>query len=765
MRNALRMRTMLAVVAVTGLAGPGAVAAVADDCANAQFRPSAAANLPDCRAWEQVSPVDKGGNDIMNTSAVAASVGGGRAFFYAAGAFSGAETVTYETGYLGVRGATAWLTRGVEAPLSPASILIKATLGMSDDGTKAVVVSTRALAPGAIEGGSNLYVRDLTQPNAYRLIVATESSTLYTQLTGFGGQGDYLGGNADLSAVAFVSTLPLVDGAPNGIRSVYRWNDGRLSLVSRLPDGSNPGEYDLEGPANTPPRSLRRLSGDGTRTWFLAGGGGYRALYQHVEGQGNSTLASRSHRAGDDPAVAVPVGSAIGSPDGRTLTFTANEQLTDATAAAGITNGSVYRWSEDGDELVDLLAPRITPGLGNLAGSAVFEVSPDGRFVWFGVRVALVPDTEGPADHRLYVLDTEADQLHFVAALSRDSFEPSSGLRFSDNGRHVAFQSFSPVGGIDNEDPACRQFGSAGNDGYCGNVFRWSVDTPAEAPECLSCGPAGTRRNGPAAGFGFLATTFDGRESRAVLDDGRVIFDSSERLVPGDGNDVADVYQYTPGRGLALLSSGVSGEAASFGDATPDGDSVFFTTAEPLVPQDADVLADLYVARVGGGIASQHVAPRDPSGGCSGESCRPAPTPRPGSSLGGSAEFQPPVVGPSPSFRVRTPSARLLRTAVRTGRLRLPVTVTAPGTIRATLTGTIAGKRGRTAARATRKATRATTYRLSLRLTKAARNELRRKGRLRVRLAVTYSEGISDYRRTVTLIVNRAGKSKKGGAR
>ncbi|MFA4929075.1 MAG: hypothetical protein WC558_11200 [Patulibacter sp.] len=763
------MRVVLAAAAVAGLAGPGATSAVADDCANAQYRTGAGAQLPDCRAWEQVSPVDKGGNDIMNTSAVVSSLDGSRAFFYAAGAFAGAETVTYETGYSGSRGPGDWTTRGVEAALSPASILIKATLGMSEDGTKAVVVSSRALAPGAIEGGSNLYVRDLTQPNAFRLILSDASSALYNELTGFGGQGFYIGGNADLSAIVLSSSLPLVDGAPDGtqdgIRQFYLWNDGEMTLATRLPDGSTPGIYQLATTADTGLRSLRPISQDGTRTWFFAGESGYRGLYQRVATQSTSTLVSRSHRAGDDPTAPIPSGSAIASPDGRTLTFVADRQLTDATSDAGITTGSIYRWSEDGDELVDLLAPHVTPGLGNLAGMFMQAVSPDGRFVWFTTSKALVPDSEVPNAARLYVLDTQADQLHLAAGQPRSGFY-APGLRFSDNGRHVAFQSFASIGGFDNEDPVCRTFGNPGDDGFCGNVYRWSVETPSEGPECLSCGPEGTRRNGPAAGFGYLATTFDGRQSRAVLDDGRVFFESSERLVPGDGNDVADVYQYTPGRGLALVSSGVSGEAATFGDAAPDGNSVFFTTADRLVPQDVDVLADLYVARIGGGIASQHVAPRDPSGGCNGDSCRPSVVPQPERPLlGGAAQFEAPVVGPAPTLRVRAVSASALRTAARTGRLLVPVSVTGSGTVRATLTGTIAGKSGRTAARATRKATKAATYRLSLRLTKAARSELRRKGKLRLRLAVEYSEDIKEYRKTVTLTANRTSTSKKGGAR
>ncbi len=762
MRHALRTGIVLAVAAVVGLTGPG-TATAADACPNAEFRSGAAANLPDCRAWEQISPVDKGGNDIMNTSAVAASTDGNRALFYAAGAFAGAETVTYETTYVGARGATDWLTRGADGPLVPTGMLIKATLGMSDDGTKAVVAATHALAPGAIDGGSNLYVRDLTQPHSYRLIVANESPAMYQEMTGFGGQFAYLGGNSDLSAVGFTATVPMVEGAPEGMRAAYLWHDGRLSLASRLPNGAA-----LEASArlaDTPPRDQNIVSEDGTRLTFEVNresmNSGNRTLYQHVEGQGTS-LVVRSRRAGDDASAPGEALAWEASADGRTVTFVSTEPLTDDAEFSGVRPNWLYRWTADDDQLVNLTATHTAPDAGGL-GLGLLRVSPDGRYSWFFAMKPLRPGTNPGAAGLIYVVDSQTGALHVVAALDREGSMPD--VRVSPNGRHIAFQSFSSVLGNDNADQACKAFGRPGDDGFCGNVYTWSVESPASAPTCLSCGPDGMHRIGAAASFGWLATTFDGRQSRAVLDDGRVFFDSADRLVPGDGNDVGDVYQYTPGRGLALLSSGVSGEPASFGDAAPDGSNVFFVTADRLVPQDRDALGDLYTARIGGGLASQHVAPRDPGGGCTGEACRPAPVPQPDRSLFGSAGFQAPVVGPSPSFRVRAPSASALRTAARTGRLLVPVTVTEPGTLRATMTGTVAGKSGRTVARATRKATRATTYRLSLRLTKAARNDLRRKGRLRVRLAVEYSEALDEHRRTVTFRANRTSTSKKGGSR
>ncbi len=87
---------------------------------------------------------------------------------------------------------------------------------------------------------------------------------------------------------------------------------------------------------------------------------------------------------------------------------------------------------------------------------------------------------------------------------------------------------------------------------------------------------------GPSTTFGRPVTFFDGRDSRATMDDGRVFFDSPDRLVTADTNSVGDVYEYTPGSGLSAAEPGTSGEPASFGDVSEDGRDVFFVTGDRL---------------------------------------------------------------------------------------------------------------------------------------------------------------------------------------
>jgi hypothetical protein len=128
-----------------------------------------------------------------------------------------------------------------------------------------------------------------------------------------------------------------------------------------------------------------------------------------------------------------------------------------------------------------------------------------------------------------------------------------------------------------------------------------------------------------------------------------VFFETPDALLPGDTNELRDVYEWeaqgsggcqTAGGCLYLISTGHSGDDSTFEGAGRSGEDVFFLTRERLVGQDRDDYLDVYDARVGGGLAAQN--PPSPSPPCSGDDCR-APAPLPGAApLVGSVGF----VGP-----------------------------------------------------------------------------------------------------------------------
>ena len=159
----------------------------------------------------------------------------------------------------------------------------------------------------------------------------------------------------------------------------------------------------------------------------------------------------------------------------------------------------------------------------------------------------------------------------------------------------------------------------------------------------MSCNPSGA----PATSEAYLAgnpsiVAAPGRNvflTRNLSADGsRVFFQTREALVQRDKNEQTDVYEWErkgaggsggcssasasfserSGGCLYLISTGESGDPSYFGDASADGNDVFFFTRQSLVGQDRDENDDLYGARVDGGIAAQNPPP---PASCTGEGC------------------------------------------------------------------------------------------------------------------------------------------------
>jgi hypothetical protein len=218
----------------------------------------------------------------------------------------------------------------------------------------------------------------------------------------------------------------------------------------------------------------------------------------------------------------------------------------------------------------------------------------------------------------------------------------------------------------------------------------------------------------------------NGRQVQTVADDGTVFFTSADDLVADDGNGSRDVYAYRDGQ-LRLVSGGVQGASARFLDATPDGSSIFFATNAQMAETDTDRSVDVYVTRLGAGFPDTREPGVPP---CSGGDCR---TESPGTGtegtalLGGSESVlgTPPLPG-----RAAKATVRLSRVSRRGTSLRLVVRVSGRGQLR------VSGDRVRTTSRF---ASRAGQVTLSVALTKKARTSLRRDGRLKARIRVSFA--------------------------
>ena len=218
-------------------------------------------------------------------------------------------------------------------------------------------------------------------------------------------------------------------------------------------------------------------------------------------------------------------------------------------------------------------------------------------------------------------------------------------------------------------------------------------------------------------------------------------FQSAARLLASDVDGSYDVYQWRNGK-LSLLTPGTADHALYKGN-DRDGRNVFFASRERLTWQDFDSVGDVYTARVGGGIAQP---PPPPVCDALADLCRPrgvvsAPV-APGSGApGGGGNVTSPAEAARAALSARPPGAAARRRAVRSGVVRLAVRVAeAPVRLRAVASAKVA-VRGRRANRrvgaATKVVRRAGVARIVLRLSRPARRQLRRSGRLAVRVSVS----------------------------
>lgn len=320
-------------------------------------------------------------------------------------------------------------------------------------------------------------------------------------------------------------------------------------------------------------------------------------------------------------------------------------------------------------------APVAIEFTGGLAGVNVMELTADGSGLSGGASSAGVTTSEGVSNltligpgavgvfgasedgHRVYfdkgddvwywqdADDTPGGTLMFVATLGdKDNLlgqypggettwesERAAFSRLTPDGRWLMFGASDgaaiPPGYQHGERCHPNTLGS-GNRCVEAYVFRADHSKPGD-PDivCASCNLAEPRADGNTYTYTFgkgINVGLSGKTSRlnrAITDDGRyVFFTTGEPLVPEDTNGVFDAYQYDVQSGEAsLLSSGTSPSGSFFMDASSDGTDVFFITREQLSAWDNDPAYDLYDARAGGGFPE----PPPPRPVCSGDSCRP----------------------------------------------------------------------------------------------------------------------------------------------
>jgi hypothetical protein len=396
------------------------------------------------------------------------------------------------------------------------------------------------------------------------------------------------------------------------------------------------------------------------------------------------------------------------SSDGSRVFFTDESKLTtDADAGAGHEESNLYECDiveEKGAPrcLLSDLTPRSSSGKGAAVIGYVPGISEDGAWVYFVANAVLenggapiagaVSGTCRQGENspaalcNLYV--RHDGETHLVAVIDGGDnpdwgrVSPTGGMgnlvaRVSPSGRWLSFMSERELTGYDSRDAVSGQPDE--------EVYLY--DASERRLVCASCDPTGARPRGERHqsestgennmptitdvlwnADAWLAASLPGwtpyrlaiadYQSRFLANDGRLFFDSRDALVPQDGNENWDVYEYEPpgvgscttsnatfaagaGGCVGLLSSGTfAGESAlldasSSGGRETEGNEgggdVFVITAAQLSTRDKDGAFDIYDAHECSTASPCVPPPAEPPPPCvTADACRAAPSPQPG---------------------------------------------------------------------------------------------------------------------------------------
>jgi hypothetical protein len=647
-RHALLARAVLPIG--LSLALQAAPAAAEGSCTNEALRaPLHSTELPDCRAYELVSPVVKYGWPIV-MSRVASN--GDSAVAFSLGGLPGSNQSSLINFYKLVRVLDGWKTVPLNTPLEYVNSGGGASLPAASPDLSHGVFEYRS-ATTVDRRDTNFYVDDLLggppnkvgpriSPDAFASVPATE--TLNSSAPS---------APSDLSRVLYMLNGPEY---PHGTLVDYLW-PGDATAQRSLGIGWT-SLYEYVGTSNSVPSLVgvdggHLISQCGTALGYPEGGrfsslvgdevynavsapGGTRVFFTVAagpceEGAGppaNELYASEEQSPGARLSVAIsePTAGAGGdcsacntsapqsaifqgaSEDGSKVFFLSEQAM---LGGAGGQNLYEYDFNAPKGRRVVLVAPGVL---------GVARVAENGSHVYFVDENVLtaaanpVGDLAQAGADNLYVYDTATTETSFVGTLATGDgadwqTRDERPVNATPDGRFLVF--------------AGRASLTPGDAGGLSQVYEYDAqkNTLIQVSRAEG-GPGGefaTRLVYPRYTGNFDPSP----QQSSVSDDGAyVVFQSEAALTPHAILGYNNVYEYHAGH-VSLISDG---QDHSFGDGgvpsvslfgiDGSGRDIFFTTADELSPQDGDTQEDVYDARIGGGFL-----PASPAA-CEGDGCQ-----------------------------------------------------------------------------------------------------------------------------------------------
>jgi hypothetical protein len=610
-------------IAVGVLAGPSSASTTpaqssepeVDSCPNAAFRVGFSAGLPDCRAYEMVSPPQKNGGDVSAEPAgpqFVVSESGDRVVYMSHTGFGDTEGSgdLGITQYLAEREPSGWASKSI-TPTPATDTGLQAVSGVTyvdefsaDLGLAGLIGYNLPNSPvGAAPDTENLYLENTRERRLLATLTDDRNEGETAVLPQEFGVASILGGaSASMDVVTFESVRNLVPEAHGSQYKAYVFENGAVKLLGVLPDGSVP-------PGGS---RLMRTEEGGSIAGFpfdnlaiefkdTVSTDGSRILFEVLEDPGQifmrddgsrSVLISEAETS--SPVTASRVKFMAASSDLRHILFSTSTRLLDGAPEGG----GIYMYTDGPDPESERNLTYIGPG-GPVLGmtddaSHIYAVNDREIYLWDdGARKRIAPESGVGG---LVVISTE----HETASVSAD-------------GTKMAFMADAPL-------TRTAKVSSLG----AKKAEMYVYDEAGNSLACVSCPGTGAVAT---EGVSLIVEDTDSGHSlpmavlpRFLSRDGRyVFFNTEEALVLQDTNGVMDAYEYDTVTGqLSLISTGSGESPAWFVNASADGRDAFIATRQPISRWDVDQLNDLYDARAGGGLPE----PPPVQAQCAGDACQ-----------------------------------------------------------------------------------------------------------------------------------------------